>query len=102
MSAKVTQTRQNRPAIRSKLGSRWLYFNMVEIDIRLHPLDVYVSSLQCIIYPQSNGKSEENDGKIKEIKTIGEDTINLKSSELLSSSSVIVWTCTHTIRGRTI
>ena len=25
----------------------------------------------CMIYPQSNGKSGENDGKITEIKTIG-------------------------------
>jgi len=43
----------------------------VEIEKRLNLEDVYVSSLQCIIYPQSNGKSGENVGKIKEIKTIG-------------------------------
>ena len=39
--------------------------------MRLHPVNVDVSSLKCMIYPQSNGKSGENDGKITEIKTIG-------------------------------
>ena len=48
-----------------------------------------------MIYPQSNGKSGENDGKLEE------DTINLNISELSSSSSVIVWTSTHTIRDST-
>ena len=38
----------------TKLGSRWL-FN-VEIDRRLHLVDVYVLSLQCIINLMSNGQ----------------------------------------------
>ena len=54
-----------------------------------------------MIYQQFNGKSGENDGKITEIKLLGEDTINLNISEL-SSSSVILWTSTHTIRDRTL
>ena len=50
---------------------------------------------------QFNRKSGENDGKITEIKTLEEDTIHLNISELSSSSSVIVWSSTHTIRDRT-
>jgi len=45
-------------------------------------------------------KAEKMSEKSKRSKLLGEDTINLKFSELLSSSSVIVWTSTHTIRGR--
>ena len=46
-------------------------------------------------------KSEKMTEKSKRSKLLGEDTINLKISELLSSSSEIVWTSTHTIRDRT-
>ena len=46
-------------------------------------------------------KAEKMTEKSKRSKLLGEDTINLKISELLSSSSVIVWISTHTIRDRT-
>jgi len=58
--------------------------------MRLHPVDVYVSSLQCIIYPQSNGKSGEMTEKSKRSKLLGEDTEGLKTSALLLSSSAEV------------
>ena len=54
-----------------------------------------------MIYPQSMEKAEKMTEKLQRSKRLEEDTINLNISELSSSSSVIVWTSTHTIRDST-